>query len=42
LQKDIFPEMIETGKSPEAIVKEKNLVQITDTSAIEGIVDSDS
>lgn len=40
IAKSIFPEMIETGKSPEAIVKDKNLVQITDTSAIEGIVDS--
>jgi aspartyl-tRNA(Asn)/glutamyl-tRNA(Gln) amidotransferase subunit B len=40
IAKSIFPEMIETGKSPQTIVKEKNLVQITDTSAIEGIVDS--
>jgi aspartyl-tRNA(Asn)/glutamyl-tRNA(Gln) amidotransferase subunit B len=28
-----------TGKNPEAIVKEKGLVQITDTAAIEKIVD---
>ena len=38
IAKEIFPEMIETGKSPGEIVKEKNLVQITDTSELEGIV----
>ena len=30
--------MLETGKDPEVIVKEKNLVQVTDTGAIEDIV----
>lgn len=40
IAKEVFPEMLETGKDPETIVKEKNLVQITDTSAIEGIIDN--
>ncbi|MGK9368733.1 Asp-tRNA(Asn)/Glu-tRNA(Gln) amidotransferase subunit GatB [Melioribacter sp. Ez-97] len=39
IAKDIFPEMLKTNKDPETIVKEKNLVQITDTSAIESIVE---
>ena len=39
IAKDVFPEMLKENKDPEVIVKEKNLVQITDTSAIEGIVD---
>ncbi|MGD8778185.1 MAG: Asp-tRNA(Asn)/Glu-tRNA(Gln) amidotransferase subunit GatB [Ignavibacteria bacterium] len=39
IAKDVFPEMLKENKDPEIIVKEKNLVQITDTSAIEGIVD---
>jgi len=39
IAKDVFPEMLETNKDPELIVKEKNLVQITDTGAIETIVD---
>jgi len=37
--KDVFVIMAETGKSPEAIVEEKGLKQVTDTSAIEKIVD---
>ena len=36
--KKVFAEMLETGKDPEVIVKEKNLVQVTDTGAIEDIV----
>ncbi|GHV14824.1 aspartyl/glutamyl-tRNA(Asn/Gln) amidotransferase subunit B [Fibrobacterales bacterium] len=36
--KTVFAEMLETGKSPEIIVKEKGLVQITDTGEIEKIV----
>jgi aspartyl-tRNA(Asn)/glutamyl-tRNA(Gln) amidotransferase subunit B len=40
IAKNIFPEMIQSGNSPDEIVKEKNLIQITDTSAIEGIVES--
>ena len=38
IAKDVFPEMLQTGKDPESIVKEKNLVQITDTSELDGIV----
>jgi aspartyl-tRNA(Asn)/glutamyl-tRNA(Gln) amidotransferase subunit B len=37
--KDVFAEMFATGKAPSEIVKEKGLTQITDTSAIEKIVD---
>jgi aspartyl-tRNA(Asn)/glutamyl-tRNA(Gln) amidotransferase subunit B len=39
IAKDVFPEMLKTNDDPEKIVKEKNLVQITDTSAIESVVD---
>jgi aspartyl-tRNA(Asn)/glutamyl-tRNA(Gln) amidotransferase subunit B len=39
IAKTVFEEMWATGKNPEAIVKEKGLVQITDTAAIEKIVD---
>lgn len=35
IAKDVFIEMLETGKSAQAIVKEKNLVQVTDESAIQ-------
>ena len=37
--KDVFALMAETGESPEKIVEEKGLRQVTDTSAIEKIVD---
>ncbi|MEZ0391740.1 MAG: Asp-tRNA(Asn)/Glu-tRNA(Gln) amidotransferase subunit GatB [Pseudobdellovibrionaceae bacterium] len=37
--KQVFSEMWITGKDPETIVKEKNLIQITDSSAIEKIID---
>jgi aspartyl-tRNA(Asn)/glutamyl-tRNA(Gln) amidotransferase subunit B len=37
--KTVFAEMWESGKDPQTIVREKGLVQITDTSAIEKIVD---
>lgn len=40
IAKDIFEEMLETGKSPDAIVQEKNLVQISDDDAIGFICDS--
>jgi aspartyl-tRNA(Asn)/glutamyl-tRNA(Gln) amidotransferase subunit B len=40
IAKDVFAEMFETGKSPKAIVKEKGLEQVTDTGAIEGLVDA--
>ena len=35
IAKTVFDEMVETGKRPEVIVKEKGLTQITDTSEIE-------
>jgi len=38
IAKDVLPEMIDTGKTAAMIVKEKGLVQITDTGALEGIV----
>jgi aspartyl-tRNA(Asn)/glutamyl-tRNA(Gln) amidotransferase subunit B len=38
IAKKVFAEMWETGKDANAIVKEKGLVQITDTSAIEAMV----
>lgn len=40
IAKDVFPEMLKSGDDPAKIVKEKNLVQITDTSALESIVDT--
>lgn len=39
IAKEIFPEMISTGKMPKQIVAEKNLVQISDTSEIESAVE---
>ena len=39
IAKDVFEEMVENGGDPEKIVEEKGLKQITDTGAIEGIVD---
>lgn len=38
IAKDIFPEMLKDLKSPEEIVKEKNLLQISDTKKIEQII----
>lgn len=38
IAKDVFSKMWETGKSPKALVEELGLKQITDVSAIEGIV----
>ena len=38
IAKEVFPEMLKSNKDPEFIVKEKNLVQITDTSAIKEVV----
>ncbi len=38
IAKDIFPEMISEGKSPKDIVKEKGLIQVSDSSAIDAIV----
>jgi aspartyl-tRNA(Asn)/glutamyl-tRNA(Gln) amidotransferase subunit B len=39
IAKEIFPEMLKENKRPSEIVKEKNLVQITDTGAITAIVE---
>jgi len=39
IAKDVFDEMFETGRDAAAIVEEKGLKQITDTGAIEAIVD---
>ncbi len=39
IAKDVFPEMLKNNEDPAKIVKEKNLVQITDTSALEKIID---
>lgn len=38
IAKDVFEEMLKGDNDPEVIVQEKNLVQITDTSAIEPVV----
>ena len=37
--KAVFEEMTESGKAPEAIVKEKGLEQVSDQSELEGMVD---
>ncbi|MGD0016905.1 MAG: Asp-tRNA(Asn)/Glu-tRNA(Gln) amidotransferase subunit GatB [Verrucomicrobiia bacterium] len=37
--KDVFAEMFASGKSPSLIVKEKGLMQVSDTAAIEAFVD---
>ena len=39
IAKQVFTEMWSSGKEPAVIVKEKGLVQITDTSAIEKAID---
>lgn len=39
IAKDVFAIMFETGQDPVAIVEERGLKQVTDTSAIEAIVD---
>lgn len=39
IAKVVFSEMWKTGKAAEGVVKEKGLIQITDTSAIEKIID---
>jgi len=38
IAKEIFPEMLESGKQPKVIVKEKNLIQITDVSELENVI----
>jgi aspartyl-tRNA(Asn)/glutamyl-tRNA(Gln) amidotransferase subunit B len=39
IAKTVFSEMVQTGKSPEGIVKEKNLIQITDEGEIVKVVE---
>ncbi len=39
IAKTVFKDMIETGDSPQKIIDEKGLVQVSDSSAIEGIID---
>jgi aspartyl-tRNA(Asn)/glutamyl-tRNA(Gln) amidotransferase subunit B len=39
IAKEIFPEMLKTNNDPNIIVKEKNLVQISDTGEIENVID---
>ena len=38
IAKQVFEEMFATGKSAEEIIKEKNLVQISDSGELEGII----
>jgi aspartyl-tRNA(Asn)/glutamyl-tRNA(Gln) amidotransferase subunit B len=40
IAKDVFESMWSEGKSADAIIEEKGLRQITDSSAIEGVIDS--
>lgn len=39
IAKDVFPEMLKDNSDPEKIVKEKGLMQISDTGEIEKIID---
>lgn len=39
MAQQVLPVMIETGRSPETIARERGMVQISDTSAIEAMVD---
>lgn len=39
IAKDVFAEMMDTGKDADAIIEEKGLKQVTDTGAIEAIID---
>ncbi|MCX8011228.1 MAG: Asp-tRNA(Asn)/Glu-tRNA(Gln) amidotransferase subunit GatB [Ignavibacteria bacterium] len=39
IAKDVFAEMIKTPKNPLSIVEEKNWIQVSDTSAIEKVID---
>ena len=40
LAKDVFAAMVETGKSPAALVEERGLKQVTDTGAIDAAIDA--
>ena len=39
IAKDVFAEMVENGGDPEAIIEEKGLKQVSDTGAIEAMID---
>lgn len=39
IAKDVFELMAETGEDPEKIVEEKGMKQVTDTGAIEAVID---
>jgi len=39
MAKDVFAEMVDTGESPSVIVEKKGLKQITDTSALEHLIE---
>jgi aspartyl-tRNA(Asn)/glutamyl-tRNA(Gln) amidotransferase subunit B len=39
IAKDVFADMMETGKDADAIIDEKGLKQVTDTGAIESMID---
>lgn len=39
IAKDVFAEMMDTGKDADAIIEEKGLKQVTDTGAIEALID---
>ncbi len=39
IAKEVFEAMVDTGKAPGVIVEEKGLKQVTDTGAIEGMID---
>jgi aspartyl-tRNA(Asn)/glutamyl-tRNA(Gln) amidotransferase subunit B len=39
IAKDVFADMFETGKEPSDIIEEKGLKQVSDTGAIEAMID---
>ena len=36
--KDVFADMVDSGKMPDEIIKEKGMIQVTDTGAIQDFV----
>jgi len=40
IAKDVFADMVETGADPEKIIEEKGLRQVSDTGAIEAMIDT--
>ena len=40
IAKQVFEEMFNTGETPDAIIKKKNLIQISDSGELEGIIAS--